>query len=177
MKTIDVRFVNAPLVVEYEDSSERYDVLKREYDSLSEYEEDSIGQWLKLARAKGDTRDSDQVLLTLMIELHRKIDVLTMLIKEEEKELIKLPNIAKIEAIGYEHFKLEKNILAKDKKYYARVSMPVFPKREIPLFFKAISENIAQIVLIHEKDSKDWSAYVVARERVMIRELKKRNKE
>ncbi len=177
METIDVRFVNAPLVVEYEESSKRYDTLKREYDSLSEYEEDSIGQWLKLSKAKGETRDSDQVLLTLMIELHRKIDALTMLIKEEEREFLKLPNIAKIKAIGYEHFKLEKNLLIKDKQYYARVSMPVFPKREIPLFFKAINENIAIITLIHEKDSKDWSAYVVARERVMIRELKKRNKE
>ncbi len=175
MERIDVRFVNAPLVIEYEQSSERYNILKREYDSLSEYEEDSIGQWLKLAKAKGDTRDSDQVLLTLMIELHRKIDALTMLIKKEEREFIKLPNIAKIKAIGYEYFKLEKNVLIKDKKYYARVSMPVFPKREIPLFFKAVSEDIALITLIHEKDGKDWSAYVVARERVMIRELKKRN--
>ena len=172
----DIRIVNAPLVIEFEEYDKRYDEFKKEYDSLSEYEEDSIGQWLKLAKAKGDTRDSDQVLLTLMVELHRKIDELTALIKNEEREFIKLKNIQRVEGIGYEHFKLEKDAFKIGKKYYGRIAMPVFPKREIPLFFKAVSENIAEITLMHEKDIKDWSAYVVARERVMIRELKKRNK-
>ncbi len=171
---MDVRFVNAPLVLKYEECSARYDILKKEYDSLSEYEEDSIGQWLKLARAKGETSDSDQVLLTLMIELHRKMDTLMMIIREEEREFLNLSDISKIEAIGYEHFKLEKGVLEKGKKYYARVTMPVFPKRDIPLFFNAVENNVAHVVLMHQKDIKDWSAYVVARERVMIRELKKR---
>ncbi len=172
----DVRVVNAPLVIEYEESEKRYKEFKKEYDSLSEYEEDSIGQWLKLAKAKGDTRESDEVLLTLMVELHRKIDELTALVKNEEREFIKLKNLQRIEGIGYEHFKLEKDVLSPDIEYYARIAMPVFPKREIPLFFKAVSKNTAEITLMHEKDIKDWSAYVVARERVMIRELKKRNK-
>ena len=171
-----IRVVNAPLVIEYEEADARYDEFKKEYDSLSEYEEDTIGQWLKLAKAKGDTRDSDQVLLTLMVELHRKIDELTALVKNEEREFVNLKNIQRIEGIGYEHFKFEKDILSQGIEYYARIAMPIFPKREIPLFFKAVSENTAEIILMHEKDIKDWSAYVVARERVMIRELKKRNK-
>ena len=170
----NIRVVNAPLVIEYEESSDRYKEFKKEYDSLSEYEEDSIGQWLKLAKAKGETRDSDEVLLTLMIELHRKVDELRALIKNEEREFVKLKNIQKLEGIGYEHFKFEKEVLQKDVEYYGRIAMPVFPKREIPLFFKAVSADMAEIVLMHEKDIKDWSAYVVARERVMIRELKKR---
>lgn len=171
-----IRLVTAPLVIEFEEASRNYEVFKREYDSLSEYEEDSIGQWLKLAKAKGETKDSDQVLLTLMVELHRKIDALTMLVKNEEKEYVKLDNIGKIDAIGYEHFRFEKRILKPGVEYYARISMPVFPKREIPLFFKAVDENIAEITLIHQKDDKDWSAYMVARERVMIRELKRGDK-
>jgi len=171
----NIRVVNAPLVIEYEDSQSRYKEFKKEYDSLSEYEEDSIGQWLKLAKAKGDTKDSDEVLLTLMIELHRKVDELRALIKNEEREFVKLQNLQRIEGIGYEHFKFEKEVLQKDVEYYGRIAMPVFPKREIPLFFKAINDDMAEIVLMHEKDIKDWSAYVVARERVMIRELKKRN--
>ena len=170
----DIRIVNAPLVIEYEESDKRYNEFKKEYDSLSEYEEDSIGQWLKLAKAKGDTRDSDQVLLTLIVELHRKIDELTALIKNEEREFVKLKNLQRVEGIGYEHFKFENNILSIEKEYYGRIAMPVFPKREIPLFFKAVDTNMAQITLMHDKDIKDWSAYVVARERVMIRELKKR---
>ena len=171
-----IRVVNAPLVIEYEEADIRYDDFKKEYDSLSEYEEDSIGQWLKLAKAKGDTRDSDQVLLTLMVELHRKIDELTALVKNEEREFVKLKNLQRIEGIGYEHFKFENDILTIGKEYYGRIAMPVFPKREIPLFFKALNSNIAEVILMHDKDIKDWSAYVVARERVMIRELKKRKK-
>ncbi len=170
----NVRVVNAPLDIEFEESEKRYDEFKKEYDSLSEYEEDSIGQWLKLAKAKGETRDSDEVLLTLIVELHRKVDTLTSLIKNEEKEYIKLADIQKIEGIGYEHFKFEKEVLQTDREYYGRIAMPVFPKRQIPLFFKAISKDTAHITLMHEKDTKDWSAYVVARERVMIREMKKR---
>ena len=50
--------------------------------------------------------------------------------------------------------------------------MPVFPKREMPVFIKAISSNIGQILLMHDKDLKDWNSYVASRERVMIRELK-----
>ncbi len=169
-----IRVVNAPLIIEYEEIEKRYDELKKEYDSLSEYEEDSIGQWLKLAKAKGDTRDSDQVLLTLMVELHRKIDELTALVKDEERDFVKLENLQRIEGIGYEHFKLENSVLTLGKEYYGRIAMPVFPKREIPLFFKAVKSNMAEITLMHDKDIKDWSAYVVARERVMIRELKKR---
>ena len=171
-----IRVVNAPLVIEYEEADIRYDDFKKEYDSLSEYEEDSIGQWLKLAKAKGDTRDSDQVLLTLMVELHRKIDELTALVKNEEREFVKLKNLQRIEGIGYEHFKFENDILTIGKEYYGRIAMPVFPKREIPLFFKALNSNMAEVILMHDKDIKDWSAYVVARERVMIRELKKRKK-
>ncbi len=172
----DIRFVRAPLVVEFEEIADRYEEFKREFDSLSEYEEDTIGQWLKLAKAKGETRDSDQVLLTLMVELHRKIDALTSLVKNEEKELVKLSHIERITDIGYDHFKLEKSVLTPGKEYYARVGMPVFPKREIPLFFTAIDENIAHIKLIHQKDTQDWSAYLMARERVMIRELKRGKK-
>ncbi len=174
MGSDDIRFVSAPLIVEFENTDKRYKDLKREYDSLSEYEEDSIGQWLKLAKAKGETKDSDEVLLTLVIELHRKIDALTSIVKNEERNLLELLESEQIESIGYEHFKLKNKSLHIGYEYYARVTMPVFPKREIPLFFKAIDKDIAQIQLIHDKDSKDWSAYVAARERVMIREMKKR---
>jgi len=171
----DIRVVNASLVIEFEECDKRYDEFKKEYDSLSEYEEDSIGQWLKLAKAKGETKESDQVLLTLMVELHRKVDELTSIVKNEEREFIKLKNISRIEAIGYEHFRLEKEAFEVSKEYYGRIAMPVFPKRDIPLFFKAVAKNMAKITLMHEKDTKDWSAYVVARERVMIRELKQRS--
>ncbi|HIP46577.1 MAG TPA: hypothetical protein EYG95_03350 [Campylobacterales bacterium] len=151
---------------------ENQEKFSKEYNSLSEFEEDAVGQWLKIAKARGETGDSDQVLLTLLVELHKKVDMLTSIIKEEEKKLLTIAHKNMISKIGYEHIMIEENLLEVGEKYYVRVEMPVFPKREIPLFVKALSENVAEITNIHEKDERDWSTYMAARERVMIREAK-----
>ena len=168
----DIRFVVAPLVVHFEKVGEKQELFSKEYNSLSEFEEDSVGQWLKIAKARGETGDSDQVLLTLLVELHKKVDMLTAIIKDEEKKLLSLLEKTMISHIGYEHIMIEETLLEVGEKYYVRVEMPVFPKREIPLFVKALSENVAEINNIHEKDERDWSTYMAARERVMIREAK-----
>jgi hypothetical protein len=168
----DIRFVVAPLVIHLEKVGEKEEIFSKEYNSLSEFEEDPVGQWLKIAKARGETGDSDQVLLTLLVELHKKIDTLTSIIKNEERELTPLAHTSMISHIGFEHIKLEEALLEENLRYYARIEMPVFPKREIPLFLKALSSNVAKITNMHDKDERDWSPYVTARERVMIREAK-----
>ena len=55
--------------------------------------------------------------------------------------------------------------------------MPTFPRRQIALFFEALSSKIAKITLMHEDDKKDWSAYMAACERVMIRQMKGKESE
>ena len=166
-----MRYISAPLKIEFdiENSSEEF---KHEYDSLSSADDDSIGEWLRLAKARGNTEDSDQVLLTLIVELHRKIDDMNAFMRGEKQTLLSLAYNANIDAINYEHFRVKDNIFEIEKKYYGRIVMPFFPKREVPIYFKAISENEAKIVLLHERDETDWNAYVVARERVMIREMR-----
>jgi len=168
----DVRFVVAPLLVQLESVGDKEETFFKEYNSLSEFEEDSVGQWLKIAKARGETGDSDQVLLTLIVELHKKIDMLTSIIKDEEKTLLSLAQTAEISHIGYEHIMIEEDLFKEGARYYVRVQMPVFPKREIPLFVEALSANVAHITNIHDKDERDWSSYMAARERVMIRESK-----
>ncbi len=168
----NIRFVTAPLVARFEEAEHNKEAFKKEYASLSEFEEDPVGQWLKIAKARGETKESDQVLLTLLVELHKKIDRLTAIVKNEEKPLLPLAHEAAIDKIGFEHIHFEKALLHPGTIYYCRIEMPVFPKREMPLFFEAIGEDIGKIVLIHHKDEQDWNAYVTARERVMIREMK-----
>jgi len=168
----EIRFVVAPLHILLERVGDKEDTFSKEYSSLSEFEEDSVGQWLKIAKARGETGDSDQVLLTLIVELHKKIDRLTSIIKEEEKTLLPLADKAEISQIGFEHIMIEKDLFKEGERYYVRVEMPVFPKREIPLFVEALSANVAHITNIHDKDERDWSSYMAARERVMIREAK-----
>ena len=166
-----MRYINAPLKIIFDvdkDSKE----FKREYDSLSSTDDDSIGEWLRLAKARGNTEESDQVLLTLVVELHRKIDEMNTFMRGEKVEFLSLTCKGDIEAVNHEHFKLLEEKFEIGENYYGRVEMPFFPKREVPMYFKAISKNEAKLVLLHERDEKDWNAYVVARERVMIREMR-----
>lgn len=168
----DIRFVTAPLKIDFEKISCDEYIYKKEYDKLSNSEEDSVGQWLKLAKARGETNESDQVLLKLIVELHRKVDELSSIIKDEKPTYLDLKEEKNIQAIGFGYFLLEENCLVPETKYYGRILMPFFPKREVPIFFETLKENIAKISLIHDQDEKDWSAYMSARERAMIREAK-----
>lgn len=170
---MNIRFVTAILNIHLQPLNGVSDeVFKNEYRVLSDFEEDAVGQWLKLAKARGETADSDDVLLRLLVELHKKVDLLTSLVKNEERKLLELDINTKICKIGFDHIKLEEDLLQEGKEYYCRVEMPVFPKREMPMFVRAIDINIAQIILLHEADQRDWNAYVTARERIEIREMK-----
>ncbi|MDX1808478.1 MAG: hypothetical protein R3331_02950 [Sulfurospirillaceae bacterium] len=168
----DIRFVEAPLKIWFDEIDDNEEMYKREYDKLSNIDDDNLGQWLKLAKARGETGESDQVLLTLLVELHRKVDELSAFVKNEKPDFIDLQYNKDIEGIGHEHFKLIEGNLKENVKYYGRIFMPVFPKREVPVFFIGLDSNIAQIYMLHEKDKKDWSFYMNARERAIIREMK-----
>ena len=173
---MSIRLVPAPISLVFSLSHVDEENYKREYQQLSESDDDPISQWLKLAKARGDTADSDPVLLNLVVELHRKVDALEMFLKNEQPKRISLTNESKITSIGFEYFKLEENILEVGQEYYARIMMPVHPKRDVAVFFKAESSTLAKIIKMHDRDEKEWAAYLTARERVLIREAKE-NKE
>jgi len=168
----NIRYINAPLKIVFQEDTQNSPQFKREYDKLSGSDDDSVSEWLRLAKAKGETSESDQVLLTLIVELHKKVDALSAFVKGEKVDYLELSEYKDITGIGYDNFKLKEEVLSEGSEYYGRVEMPFFPKREVPLYFRAINGNEAKILLIHERDVKDWSAYVVARERVMIREMR-----
>jgi len=165
-----MRFVPAYVNLEFDEFEEKY---KEEFDKLGSESEDPIGQYIKLAKARGETRETDQVLLELLIALHRKVDELTRLVKNEEKELLKLKYSTQTEGLGFEYFKIKDPLFKKGVKYYGRFDLPVFPERKVPVIFEGFDSNIAKIVLMHEKDEKDYNAYITARERAIIREMKR----
>ena len=113
------------------------------------------------------------MLLTLLVELHRKVDALSDVVRGEEREDLPLENEAPIEGINYEYFQMRHGVLGVGKRYYGRLKMPTFPQRDIPVFFLAESEKLGRIELIHERDRKEWDSYVASRERVMIRNMKR----
>nr|WP_201354258.1 hypothetical protein [Hydrogenimonas urashimensis] len=172
-----MRLVPAPLEIAFEAAEEKSGMFEREFQKLSETDEDPIGQWLKIAKARGETKETDPVLLHLMIELHRKVDLLTQIVKNEEPERIELAHHTPIESIGFEHFRIKEPVLKPGKRYYGRITMPLFPKRDMGVWFEALDTQLAKIIRLHERDEKEWSQYVVARERVMIREMKGKKRE
>lgn len=169
---MSVRLVKAPIEIAFSELETDKESYLREYQQLSESDEDPINQWLKLARAKGDTSDTDPVLLNLMVELYRKVDNLEKFLKNEEPKRVSLTHEVAIESIGFEHFKLSEGVLQEGVEYYGRVAMPVHPKRDVGIFFTALDSSLAKITKMHERDEREWSAYLTARERVLIREAK-----
>jgi len=167
-----MRLVRAFVKIEFDFFDEEK---RREFDLLSVETDDPIGQYIKLAKARGETKDTDPVLLELLIALHRKIDDLTAYIKNEKKELIPLRFKSEIDGVGFEYFRIKDDLFEKGKKYYSRIDLPVFPERKIPVIFEAVDSNIAKILQMHERDEKDYNAFIVARERAIIREMKGKN--
>ena len=168
------RLVPAPISILFSLASISKDEYEREYQTLSDTDDNPINQWLKLAKARGETADTDPVLLQLIIELHNKIDALEMFLKNETPKRVSLSISSNIDAIGFEHFNLADKLLEVGKLYYGRVEMPVHPKRDVAVFFEAESETLAKITKIHDRDEREWGAYMTARERILIREAKER---
>ncbi|MEA3331490.1 MAG: hypothetical protein U9Q29_07355 [Campylobacterota bacterium] len=171
---MSIRLVPAPISLVFSEAVVDKESFKREYHQLSESDENPINQWLKLAKARGETSETDPVVLNLLVELHNKIDALERFLKNEEPERISLTIEATIDSIGFEYFNLSDEILQEGREYYGRVEMPVHPKRDVPVFFEAKSKTLAKIIKIHDRDEKEWGAYLTARERVLIREAKER---
>lgn len=168
------RLVPAPISIAYSEADIDLESFEREYQSLSESDDDPISQWLKLAKARGETSESDPVLLNLLVELHRKVDALEAFLKNEVPKRISLMQEEEIESIGFEHFKLKEPAFETGKLYYGRIEMPVHPKRDVGIFFEAQSQTLAKFTKIHERDEKEWASYLTARERVQIRELREK---
>lgn len=168
----NIRLVPASLHLCFEEGTIENDVFMKEYYSLLTINDNPLSVWLKSAKIRKESEQTDQVLLTLLIDLHNKIDTLTHKLTSTAPLHVPLAFTGVIDAIGHEHIALDKECLEEGKRYYGRVDMPTFPRRHMALFFEALSPKIGKIILMHEDDENDWSAYIAACERVMIRQMK-----
>ncbi|MDR2906294.1 MAG: hypothetical protein LBU73_10130 [Helicobacteraceae bacterium] len=171
-KINEMRWIEAPITIEFSAESLAPEDFKREFATLAESDDDPLSEWVKLARARGETKESDAVMLAMVIDLHRKIDELTRIVKGETKPRLALTHAAPISGLNFTHFRLESPLFAAGQTYYGRISLPVFPMRDVGLFFEAASECVAKKTLMHDRDEKAWDNYVASRERVMIRAMK-----
>ncbi|QCD43935.1 hypothetical protein [Campylobacter mucosalis] len=168
----EIRLIPAELKLEFERDGSSDESFAREFNAITQNDEDPLGAWLKRAKAKGETKDSDQVLLTLVTELHRKFDELNERLSGKTKDRIKLTGKADIDSVGFEYIHSNEDVFDKDDVYYGRIALPIFPKRVMAIYLYAIDTKTCKITKMHEDDESDWNAYVTARERVMIRQIR-----
>lgn len=168
----NIRLVNASLAIVFHEGDETHTSFMQEYHALLMLNDDPLSVWLKSDKIRKESEDTDKVLLTLIAELHRKIDNLTQKMSTSVPLHLELKHKDRIEAIGFEHIVLSNDCLKEGQCYYGRIDMPTFPRRIIPLFFEALSSRMAHIVRMHKDDERDWVAYMMASERVMVREKK-----
>lgn len=170
------RTVQAPLNLEFAlINAANADELKsyeREYASLSNADTDPLGEYMKYARAKADSREADDITLKLLVTLHYKIDEIKNILTDNVRKYVKLTHKETVDSLGHGVIIMSKAIFQQGRSYYARIDIPVFPERIIPLFIDAVEPTVAKVKRMHERDERDWDSYITSRERALIRELK-----
>ncbi|MDE7173701.1 MAG: hypothetical protein K2N70_05075, partial [Helicobacter sp.] len=158
------RTVQAPLNLEFAlieaADSESTKAYEREYASLSNADADPLGEYMKYARAKADSREADDIVLKLLVTLHYKLDEIKNILTDNVRQFVKLESKENVEALGHSVIIMPKAVFQKGAQYYARIDLPVFPERLIPIFLEAIEPKVAKVKRIHERDERDWDSYI-----------------
>jgi hypothetical protein len=167
-----IRLISASLQLSFSSITTNESAYNFEFESLSELERDPIGQWYKKQKAKGEIDKQNETLITLLIELHRKVDDLSRSVAGDTVKLVELDNTAMIDSIGYDYFSLS-SVGLNSGIYYGRMDLPIFPEKLIPLYFEIIKDGkIAKIIKMHGQDHTDWDSFVIAKERQHIQDAK-----
>lgn len=167
-----VHLVEAVLEVEFDTVEANTIEFEREYEVLGEGDDDAIGQWLRVAKAKGETSESDPVVLHLIVELYRKLDRLEQIMTNSIPSHYPLNYKGSVSRIGFEHFEISEPLLNEGERYYGRIVLPLQNRKVVPMYFEAQGATLAKIIRIHTPDEKEWDAYMMSRERKKIRQLK-----
>jgi len=163
-----VNLIRTALKIEFGELEGREESFAKEFESFSETDSDPLSQWLKRAKARSGTEDMDEITMYLLVQLHKKVDELTKLVKNEHDEFAKLEYREDISGCWYTDIVLESDVFTPSSKYYARISMPLFPQRIVPLYLEAVDSKSAKIVKMHERDRHDWDSYLITKEREQI---------
>ncbi|RAX58018.1 hypothetical protein CCZ01_04195 [Helicobacter monodelphidis] len=169
------RTVPVPLTLEFSkmgNTKEELFPYEKEYSSLSNMDTDPLGQYMKIAKSRGETKESDELTLKLLVALHYKIDELKRIMTNETREYLELQCKENVQALGHGVVIMPKVLFEVGAIYYARIDLPVFPQRIVPLFLEAVTREVAKVKKMHERDERDWDGYITSRERAIIRELK-----
>lgn len=168
----NIRLVTATIDLVYEEVSADAERFEREFNEISEAEENSITQGIKHIKSRGELDETNLLILNVLAELYRKMDKIEYMLIHGNSKRLPLSSSAAIESIGLDHFKVSSDVLESGKHYYGRLEIATFPRREIAFYFEAVEPSLAKIENIHVRDKEAWGYYMVACERIMIRQMK-----
>ena len=132
----------------------------------------NIDEWLSHEKVRGESENSDPLTLKLLVELYKKVDELSSIIKNQHIPPKPLKFNFTTSKIGYEGFEFDNECLEVGVTYYARVNLPLFIRREVLMYFKAVTPKCAKILKISRGNEREWNAFVAESERLEIRKVK-----
>lgn len=160
-KGIDTRVVESVIALEFAPDNGNF---LEEFHKIGSMYED-INQWL----GKVNEKNENALLLEILVELYKKVARLERKIMQQEEDLLPLEYKSKIVALGHGVVFIEDAILEEGMSYYLRFVLPSFSDRIMPVFAKALSENVLQIVRFHTRDMQDFDSYIANTEMEAIR--------
>lgn len=163
---LETRIARCVLDLEVQEVEEIEGKYFQEYIRLNQIEESGIEKWLKLS--KGRDYEGDEVMLELLVEVYKKLERLEQKLSIQQSPLLELTQRVQTHSIGHGVLCLE-NELEEGKTYYARLDLPIFPSKTIPLFFAMLTPKIAKIIKIGQSHNHSYDSYVVECERMEIR--------
>lgn len=176
---LETRLVNARLQIELQeiDDSIEQKALE-EYNTIALLHGNSIEKWLSSLKAKsGDCKcgGGTAILGEMLVHIYKKLEHLESLITDSKTQYLPLLHNIETTQLGHGVILLDSVQLAIEKEYYARLFLPVFPTRCVPLFARAKTNGILEITKIAERDLKDYDSYIVSIEREMLKARKTKN--
>ena len=163
---VDFRLIDSSLRVNFEPFTEgKFE--NEFYGSRS-----GIDEWLSFERAKGDMENSDPLTIKLLVEVYKKLEELTTLLREHRDPYSPLERAAVATKVGFEGFCFGEDTLEAGETYFGRLNLNISLKRVIPVQFVALDARAAKITRIAPNDEKEWSHFVAQSEIIAIRKAK-----
>lgn len=132
----NIRLVKASLKIAFESGDSENSEFIKEYYNLIQLNDDPLGAWLRSSKTRKEADETNQVLLTLLIELHRKVDNLTHTMKTDAPLVLPLKNQENLISIGHGYFQFENNVLKLGKNIMEELMFPLFQGEKCRFFLK-----------------------------------------
>ncbi|MDO7253488.1 hypothetical protein [Helicobacter cappadocius] len=144
-------------------------IYNQEYNQITNINTDGFEQWLERLKSKNKLDGDNEIILEVLDQIYRKLISIENLINKNEIKLYPLEKKGFISALGHGVICTEIADFEVDVDYYLRFELPVFPKRIVAIFGKAIDRRVVKITKMHQKNIEDFDMYIANKEMENLR--------